>query len=204
MNDDEQSLADTVFAFWFGVDETDEMVGVQTFDMWFQNGASYDAAIAAQFGQYLDPANAGAFDRWCTTVRGRLALRVLTDQMHRHVYRGTARAFCADAKAREVCIDGLQREHDVALTPIQRVVYYLSLEHSENLEHQDRCTALFQQLGTQVSVANKERFDGFTQYAVAHHKIIARFGRFPHRSQTLGHPLSDTEQAFLGEPGPSF
>jgi uncharacterized protein (DUF924 family) len=42
------------------------------------------------------------------------------------------------------------------------------------------------------------------EYAVKHRDIIARFGRFPHRSAMLGRPCSRDEEQFLTQPGSSF
>ena len=71
---------------------------------------------------------------------------------------------------------------------------YLPFEHSEALADQQRCVALFDRLGD-------ERWN---DYAARHLEIIARFGRFPHRNDTLGRASTDEEKAFLEEPGSSF
>ena len=41
-------------------------------------------------------------------------------------------------------------------------------------------------------------------YAVRHREIVRRFGRFPHRNETLGRVSTDEERAFLTQPGSSF
>jgi uncharacterized protein (DUF924 family) len=41
-------------------------------------------------------------------------------------------------------------------------------------------------------------------YALAHRRIIARFGRYPHRNAALGRQSTAEELAFLAEPGSSF
>eukprot|EP01031_Cornospumella_fuschlensis_P014582 gene14582-17807_t len=55
-----------------------------------------------------------------------------------------------------------------------------------------------------VSPAERELFDDFLDYAVRHHAVIARFGRFPHRNAILGRASSVEEAAFLKEPGSRF
>lgn len=57
-----------------------------------------------------------------------------------------------------------------------------------------RSLRLFERLG------NDEQLD----YAVRHHVIIERFGRFPHRNAVLGRPSTSAEAAFLTEPESSF
>lgn len=200
----DESLATSVLTFWFGSNATDETVPPATLDMWFKNGPKYDDIVRQQLGHHVDPATAGAFDSWCDTPRGRLALIVLTDQVPRHIHRGTPRAFGSDAKAREICVSGLRRDEHRALKPIERTVFYLPLQHSEDLGLQERSVALYTQLAGEVTEANREAFERNTGYAVAHRDIIARFGRFPHRSEILGRPLTAAEEQFLTEPNSSF
>ncbi len=41
-------------------------------------------------------------------------------------------------------------------------------------------------------------------YAERHRRVIARFGRFPHRNAILGRESTVEEAAFLREPGSGF
>jgi uncharacterized protein (DUF924 family) len=41
-------------------------------------------------------------------------------------------------------------------------------------------------------------------WAEKHHRVIARFGRFPHRNAVLGRASTAEELAFLTEPGSRF
>jgi len=41
-------------------------------------------------------------------------------------------------------------------------------------------------------------------YAERHRKVIARFGRFPHRNAVLGRESTAEELAFLSQPGSRF
>jgi uncharacterized protein (DUF924 family) len=84
------------------------------------------------------------------------------------------------------------------------VFLYLPLEHSEELEHQARCVALFRQLAAEVPEAHAKVFAGFLDYAEQHHAIIERFGRFPHRNAILGRESTPAEIEFLQQPGSSF
>lgn len=204
MNDDLDPFAREVLEFWFGPDATSESVSEEKVDMWFANGSNYDDLVRARFGDAITRAGAGAFDKWCESPRGRLALIVLTDQVPRHVHRGTPGAFATDAKAREVCLAGIKLGADKALTPIQRVVYYLPLEHAEDIAVQERCVSLYRQLLDDVSPDNLKDYETNVTFAVAHRDIISRFGYFPHRNAILGRPLSDAEHAFLQEPNSAF
>lgn len=204
MNNDLDPFAAEILEFWFGPDATTETVSEEKGDMWFANGSNYDDIVRERFGDAITRAGAGAFDEWCVSPNGRLALIVLTDQVPRHVHRGTPGAFATDAKAREVCLAGIKLEADKALTPIQRVVYYLPLEHAEDLALQERCVSFYRQLLEDVSQDNLKDYETNVGFAVAHRDVIARFGYFPHRNEILGRPLNDEERAFLQGPNSSF
>lgn len=204
MQQNSTDLPHEILAFWFGADASAEAVSAEIEDMWFKNGPAYDAVVRERFGGYIEAAVAGAFDAWCKTPQGRLALVIVLDQMPRHVYRGTVRAFSADAKAREVCLAGLEAGDDRQMTPIQRVVFYLPMEHAEDLALQERLVQLYDTLATEVSEGARDQYEMYAKYGWAHRDIVARFGHFPHRSALIGRPLTQAEEAFLLEPGSSF
>lgn len=203
MSDALDDRALQVLDFWFGQHDGESVDESKT-DMWFGNGRDYDALVRARFGHLLDPAVAGAFDTWGESARGRLALVVVLDQFPRHVHRDRARAFAYDAKAREHCLAGLKHQQDQALAPIERTVFYLPLEHAENLALQERSVAMYQGLCDEVSDELVERYRMNLGYAVAHRDIIARFGHFPHRNRLIGRPLTALHKRFLQEPNSSF
>ena len=162
---------------WFGKDERlDEQMRVRFL-------AVYEA-VAATFE--LEPALAS----W----RAGLAHAVLLDQLPRNMFRGTPRAFESDAKALEVAKAAVGRGLDREVPPLARQFLYLPLEHSEALADQVRSVELFTALGDAEAL----------RYALAHHAIIARFGRFPHRNAVLGRPSSAQEIEFLKTPMSSF
>ena len=66
--------------------------------------------------------------------------------------------------------------------------------HSENLGNQEISLPLFRE----------HTSDKVYQYALKHKKIIARFGRFPHRNAILGRTSTASEIEFLKNPGSSF
>jgi uncharacterized protein (DUF924 family) len=116
------------------------------------------------------------------------------DQFSRNLHRGEARAFASDVRARELARAAIERGHDAGMTPTQRLFLYLPFEHSESLSDQNRCVALFEALG----VAD------WTDAAVAHRNLIARFGRFPHRNAVLGRASTPEELDALAQPGNAF
>lgn len=93
---------------------------------------------------------------------------------------------------------------DKILRPIERVFFYLPLEHSESLEDQEQAVSLFEAMASNAAAPLRPVFDGFLDYALRHRDVIARFGRFPHCNEILGRASSPAKAAFLSKPGSSF
>ena len=149
-------------------------------------------------------AAAGELSDWQMTPSGRLALILLTDQFPRNIYRDSPRAFALGSKALAVCLDGIKSDFDVKLRPIERVFFYLPLEHAESLRHQEQSVNLFRELAESATGNQKTLFGEYLDCAVRHRDIVARFGRFPHRNKILERESTAEEIAFLAEPDSSF
>lgn len=160
-------------------------------DQWFKRDDSFDAEICAKFLATYEAAAAGRLDHWPTTPDAALALLILLDQFPRNLFRGEARAFATDAKARSVAEQAIARGTDRLFGLPERRFFYLSLMHSENLADQERCIALCRDAGDAEGA----------KYAELHAKIIRRFGRFPHRNRALGRTTTEEERAFLDAGG---
>jgi uncharacterized protein (DUF924 family) len=200
----EVETPDTIHAFWFGGDPDDAQLAAGRSKLWWSKDPAVDAAMRQRFGPWLARAAARALDDWLATPVGRLALILLTDQVPRNIHRGTPRAFAFDALARHWCEEGIAAGQDEALRPLERVFFYLPLEHSESLADQERAVALFRTLAQAAPAGARKTFDGFLDYALRHREVIARFGRFPHRNRVLARASTARELVFLAEPGSSF
>ncbi|MBI1394894.1 MAG: DUF924 family protein [Betaproteobacteria bacterium] len=190
--------------FWFGPDAPDDVVADRQAPLWWAKNAETDATIARRFTGCIEQAAAGALDDWTLTPEGRLALILLTDQFPRNVFRGSPRAFAFDEHARRWCREGLDAGIDRQLRAIDRVFFYLPLEHSELLADQERCVTLVESLRDDAVPSFRKAAEGFLDFAVRHRDIVRRFGRFPHRNDILGRTSSPEETAFLQQPGSSF
>jgi uncharacterized protein (DUF924 family) len=197
-------VIESVLHFWFGSNPDDAAVSAEKTKLWWSKDPALDAECNTRFGDLVDLAGAGRLTGWTSTGRGRLALILLTDQFPRNIHRGTPRAFDFDPAARRYCLDGLGTGADRELRLIERVFFYLPLEHSESREHQERCVALFGDLVASSPPAQTPMFEDFRRYAELHRDIIERFGRFPHRNALLGRASTPEEIAFLATPGSSF
>lgn len=194
----------SVLAFWFGEQPERAATNPACARLWWSKQALVDTEMRARFGPMIAQAGGGGLDGWDATPEGRLALILLCDQFTRNTARGTPAAFALDPLARAWCLEGLKANAFAGLLPIQRLFAYMPLEHSESLEHQDRCVLLMQGLRDEASPAERETFEGFVDYAGKHREIIHRFGRFPHRNAILGRTSTPEEVAFLQTPGSSF
>ena len=115
------------------------------------------------------------------------------------MFRATPRAFSSDALALATARAAVERGFDRLLSPVERTFVYLPFEHAEEPATQREALRLFAAL----SAADPTLAD-YEAYARAHHDIIERFGRFPHRNAILGRVSTPEEEAFLKQPGSSF
>lgn len=178
-----------VLDFWF----SDEVK-----PKWFFGGAEFDSDVSARFSDVHEMAVSGLLDSWSATLEGRLALILLLDQMSRNIYRNQPQGFANDPDALRLANSALRRGDDLWLKANRpadwRCFVYMPFMHSEALSDQRRCLDLLLTHGPEESVI----------HARAHHDIIARFGRFPHRNAILGRESTYEELAFLQQDGSRF
>jgi uncharacterized protein (DUF924 family) len=174
-----------VLRFWF-----DEL-GRKS---WFVGDVAVDAQIRDRFLPLIEELAKQPIDEALSGADRALATVIVLDQFPRNAFRGEARAFATDALALLVANAAIARGLDQQLPVERRVFLYLPFEHSEALADQQRCIELTAALGDEE----------YARYAVLHHGVIKRFGRFPHRNVALGRTPTLEELAFLKEPGSSF
>ena len=196
--------AATIHEFWFGAHSEDAVVVQQRSSLWWSKNAVEDRKMEDRFGKCVEAAARHERDEWAEWPIGLLALILLTDQFPRNIYRGTPKAFAFDTLAQNWCLQGLARGMDQDLRRIERVFFYLPLEHSESLAHQEQCVALLDNLVKGTPPDQRALYEGYLDFAIRHRDIIARFGRFPHRNEILGRTSTSEERAFLSQPGSSF
>ena len=193
-----------VLKYWFGELDDDGHPRRDRSALWWKKDAATDDELRERFGDDVQAALGGRRDDWAASPRGRLALILLLDQLTRNIHRDTPGAFAGDPRARELCLEGLERGEDRHLAPIQRVFFYLPLEHAEDERLQLRSCSLYAKLRDEVPAHLTEAYAGYLDYAEQHRVIIERFGRFPHRNAILGRQPTVEELHFLEQPGSSF
>ncbi|MFV9681854.1 DUF924 family protein [Pseudomonas sp. NY15367] len=191
--------------WWFGADlGTAAEVAAARQGLWFGKRDSQDREAQTRFGALVEQALAGELQGWADAPQGWLAQLILLDQFPRMIFRDTPRAFAGDSLAQPLLQDGLEHNWDRRLAPIQRVFAYLVFEHAEDLPLQNRAVELFASLMNEAAADEQALFADFLDFAERHQRVIARFGRFPHRNAILGRASTDEELAFLREPGSRF
>jgi uncharacterized protein (DUF924 family) len=158
---------------------------------WFERSDAFDAQCGARFLETHFHAARREHDDWLGDATGALALVLLLDQIPRNVFRDSAHAYATDALARHYAARAIAAGFDVEVDPDLRVFFYMPFEHSEDPADQQRALALHRGLPG----------EGADRWAVLHHAIIERFGRFPHRNAALGRESTSEERAFLDAGG---
>ncbi|MFV8818674.1 DUF924 family protein [Haliea sp. E17] len=195
--DIEQDIGN-IHDFWFGELDSQGLSPPDRQRLWFGGLTETDALCRQRFGSLCECALGGGLQHWEDSDAGLVALLLLLDQFPRNIHRGSPRAFAGDARARALSREWVEHGHYQRLPAIHQVFLYMPLEHSEDLDDQDTCVALFAQL---AATTGSDQVASFSRYAAAHREVIARFGRFPHRNALLGRESSAGELAWLDAHG---
>jgi len=182
------------------------MVGFQDIlDFWFEQAGSkkwyaksdaFDAEIRSKFEEFSISAAAtlkqhGQHD-WQEAPTSALALIIALDQFPRNMYRDNKGAFAWDDLVLSCAKLAVERGHDLKTPQSRRQFFYLPYMHAEDINTQNECVRLIDM-----------RLDSSSNlfHAKAHRKLIADFGRFPHRNEILGRENTDAEREFLADGG---
>jgi len=155
--------------------------------LWFNSTPEFDDEIRERFEEAWGLARAGVYDHWEEDPEGALALVILLDQFPLNMFRGDARSWSTEARAREVARNAIAQGFDHDMTPQQKMFLYMPFMHSEKLEDQDYAIELFERAGLEDNL----------RYARHHRDVVARFGRFPHRNAGLGRDSTAEEIEYL-------
>jgi uncharacterized protein (DUF924 family) len=199
ITDDERRRIDAILTFWFREEALSAPQIDQRMDVWFGEDPDFDKAIEKRFADDVELASAGKLDHWAGESRGRLALILLLDQFRRNLYRGKAEAFAKDGVALRLCLEGAMAGLDRGLSAIERVFFYMPLQHAESRKVQAKAVDLYGKLANAVSPTYRETFSTIAQFAELHRDIIEQFGRFPHRNRVLGRKNTAEEEEFLAD-----
>lgn len=195
---------DVVLDEWFGPLDEQGHASPEKSKRWFEKNAGFDAHLRERYGEWVERALMGELDAWCSEPAGRVALLLLLDQFTRNIFRGTPRMFEGDPHALGIARETAGEEADAMFLPVQRSFTLMPLMHSEVLGDQEACVQAFERLSRSAPPSHRPGFAYGRDYAIAHRDIVARFGRFPHRNETLGRTSTPEELEFLKQPGSAF
>lgn len=150
---------------------------------WWGGSAALDAMLRRRFARDLGSLGHRPFGDFLTDPLTARAAILLFDQMPRNIHRGSAQAFAWDGLARRLTRGVLARGWDLSVPPRERPFIYMPLMHSEAIADQCASLAIF---------AARARDN--LAFARAHYRMIARFGRFPHRNAVLGRESTAAEK----------
>lgn len=193
-----------VIEFWFPESRLAEVDAKIHGDHWFwrmRGGA--DPEIIAHFSELTARGARGDLDDWACDPKGRLALIIVLDQFSRSLWRGTPRAFAQDNAALSLVMEGLVNGHYTALgTPWFRIVYGLPLGHCEGPDHLERVDLLIrlrEEIAEEAPIHLQPIYRLLVKQAGDVRRVIAAFGRHPHRNQILRRQSTHSEEAYIAE-----
>lgn len=178
-------MHEEIINFWFAELEPKQ---------WWQKDAAFDSMIQTRFGKRHDQAKASELFHWRETASGSLAEVIVLDQFSRNIYREKPESFACDPMALALAQFAISKGLDKDLPEVQRVFLYMPFMHSESQRIHIEAVRLFKSLGIQSNL----------DFEYKHKAIIDRFGRYPHRNQTLGRQSTEDEIEFLKQPNSSF
>jgi uncharacterized protein (DUF924 family) len=198
-----QRRAHEVLEFWFGLRPYTMAQVQQRARLWFGDPAhpellpQTDETITQRFGELAADAAAGRLAAWESSPRRRLALILLLDQFPRNIHRDTSEAYEQDRAALSLSVAGMQLGAEAALDPVERVFFYMPLQHAESREIQEESVAAFHRLMVEAPPEMKPYFDDVFRHAQEHRSWIERFDRFPLRNAHLGRVSTRDEERWL-------
>jgi len=195
---------DDVLDFWFPEGRSPD-VGAPAHRahwLWRMQGGA-DEEIIARFSDRTERAARGDLDHWAQEPHGRLALIVILDQFSRSVWRDDARAYAQDPCALSLVVEGFSNDHYSSLeTPWFRIVYGLPLGHCEGPDHLQRLDLLIElreEIAAAAPTPLRPIYSSLVDQAREVRKVVAAFGRHPHRNGVLNRGSTAAEEAYIAE-----
>lgn len=158
-------------------------------DEWFRPRERVDEELRRRFAPEWAMLRGRSAREFLGDPQTALAAVLLFDQVPRNIYRGSAQAFASDRLARAVASGILRRRWDRRMSPAERQFAAMPLMHSEAIADQLASLAMFARLGPRYGLP----------FAHSHHRMIARFGRFPHRNAVLGRASNRAERRAVAQ-----
>ena len=150
---------------------------------WFGGSSRIDALLNQRFAHDWHALRNRPAREFLATPDLAQAAILLFDRVPRNVFRDDPRAFASDDLARTLSQEAIARGWHIGRSSYEVQFLAMPLMHSEELVDQDLCTAIF-----------ARHVPSALSFARNHRRMIARFGRFPHRNAVLGRRTTEAEQ----------
>jgi len=190
------TVLDAVHLFWFGPLREFASFNEDRLSLWF--GGARDGEVAAQFAETLDETECVEIDVAALTPSQQTGLVLLLDQFPRSLFRGQARSYAFDERARAAVnvttAGGMER-----FKLVERAFLTICLGHSERIEDQERAMKHYLDDIAPFAPADNRFYEAGGIQTAKYLDIIRRFGRFPHRNAILGRNTTEDEARFLAE-----
>lgn len=151
---------------------------------WWNGSEAVDAMLRRRFERELLALSVRPPDEFLTDPKTALASVLLFDQVPRNLYSGSPLAFSCDPLARALTYGTVARGWHRGYSRVEQQFLGLPLMHSEAIFDQLNSLRWYARLGPRYGL----------QFARDHYRMIARFGRFPHRNQALGRESTPAER----------
>lgn len=153
----------------------------------FARDDTVDRQIRKRFAKHWHAMRGQQPSRFLKDRGTALAAVLLFDQVPRNIFREDARAFATDKLARAITHAAIAGGWLGGLSQAEQQFLLMPLMHSEQIADQRQSLARFTRLGSSY----------IRSFAVDHYRMVARFGRFPHRNDVLGRRSSPAEKAAI-------
>ena len=151
---------------------------------WWGGSEQLDDRIERRFRRELEALFVCPPSSFLGDPQTALAAVLLFDQVPRNVFRGSPRAFATDPLARDITLGALRRGYLPRLARRQRQFLAMPLMHSEAIADHLLSLKLFARIDGGANLS----------FARSHHRMIARFGRYPHRNEVLSRRSNPAER----------
>lgn len=161
---------------------------------WFRKSEDFDNKMHNEFYDTWQAACKGELSSWRSSLDGRLAEIIVLDQFSRNLCRGKECAFTQDEMAQSLSREAVEHDDFNKLSMDEKKFILMPFMHSESLDVHKQAVELFKELGDEETL----------KFEILHKDIIEKFGRYPHRNESLNRKSTLEEIEFLKQPGSSF
>lgn len=174
-----------VLDFWYNPDNK---------PFWFQKNKKFDQQIKEKFHEVWLAGSHGLLADWRDTIQGSLAEIIVLDQFSRNLNRDNPSSFAQDGMALILAQEAVKKPEFSALPKDRKQFILMPFMHSESASIHEQALPLFEELGDELTL----------EFEMKHKAIIDKFGRYPHRNETLNRQSTAEELEFLKQPDSSF